>query len=136
MSSDKEKDTETPPPQKEKKHPKPIKKRDESGKAKAVILWFEELSNDDGLYYYYNSDNNNYYYYKRFDLLKTPSSVGFVGGKNASLGEMYRQLVPKGIKIPNGFAITAYLFINPFIHNSTKKYLYLLLKYFFLKICL
>ena len=30
-----------------------------------------------------------------------------VGGKNASLGEMYRELTPKGIKIPNGFAVTA-----------------------------
>ena len=30
-----------------------------------------------------------------------------VGGKNASLGEMYRELVPRGIKVPNGFAVTA-----------------------------
>jgi len=30
-----------------------------------------------------------------------------VGGKNASLGEMYNQLNPKGIGIPNGFALTA-----------------------------
>ncbi|ARN82705.1 phosphoenolpyruvate synthase [Methylocystis bryophila] len=33
--------------------------------------------------------------------------VPLVGGKNASLGEMYRQLAPRGILIPNGFAITA-----------------------------
>lgn len=33
--------------------------------------------------------------------------VALVGGKNASLGEMFRDLVPKGIRIPNGFAITA-----------------------------
>lgn len=33
--------------------------------------------------------------------------VPLVGGKNASLGEMYRELVPKGIQVPNGFAITA-----------------------------
>ncbi len=33
--------------------------------------------------------------------------VGKVGGKNASLGEMYRKLTPKGVAIPNGFAITA-----------------------------
>ncbi len=33
--------------------------------------------------------------------------VAQVGGKTASLGEMYRQLTPKGIRIPNGFAITA-----------------------------
>jgi pyruvate,water dikinase len=30
-----------------------------------------------------------------------------VGGKNASLGEMYSELSPEGIKIPNGFAVTA-----------------------------
>jgi pyruvate,water dikinase len=33
--------------------------------------------------------------------------IPFVGGKNASLGEMYRELSSKGVKIPNGFAITA-----------------------------
>ncbi|MBN1134751.1 MAG: phosphoenolpyruvate synthase [Methanosarcinaceae archaeon] len=44
------------------------------------IRWFEEISIDD---------------------------IPFVGGKNASLGEMYRELTDKGIKIPNGFAITA-----------------------------
>ncbi|KUK49839.1 MAG: Phosphoenolpyruvate synthase, partial [Parcubacteria bacterium 33_209] len=33
--------------------------------------------------------------------------VPIVGGKNASLGEMYSQLTPKGINIPNGFATTA-----------------------------
>lgn len=44
------------------------------------IIWFKDLSIDD---------------------------VPRVGGKNASLGEMYNALVPKGINIPNGFAITA-----------------------------
>ncbi|MCK8519729.1 phosphoenolpyruvate synthase [Methanoculleus sp. 7T] len=33
--------------------------------------------------------------------------VGLVGGKNASLGEMYSELTPKGVKIPDGFAVTA-----------------------------
>ncbi|HZD43315.1 MAG TPA: PEP/pyruvate-binding domain-containing protein, partial [Methanomicrobiales archaeon] len=33
--------------------------------------------------------------------------VPLVGGKNASLGEMYRELTDKGVKIPNGFATTA-----------------------------
>jgi pyruvate,water dikinase len=33
--------------------------------------------------------------------------IPLVGGKNASLGEMYRELAPKGVKVPNGFAITA-----------------------------
>jgi pyruvate,water dikinase len=30
-----------------------------------------------------------------------------VGGKNASLGEMFRALASQGVKIPNGFAVTA-----------------------------
>jgi len=33
--------------------------------------------------------------------------VNLVGGKNASLGEMIRTLVKKGVKVPSGFAITA-----------------------------
>jgi len=33
--------------------------------------------------------------------------VPLVGGKNASLGEMYRELTGMGVKIPNGFAVTA-----------------------------
>lgn len=44
------------------------------------ILWFEQITIDD---------------------------VPLVGGKNASLGEMYRELASKGVKVPNGFAITA-----------------------------
>ena len=36
--------------------------------------------------------------------------VPLVGGKNASLGEMYTNLTPKGVNIPNGFAITAYAY--------------------------
>ncbi len=33
--------------------------------------------------------------------------VALVGGKNASLGEMVRELSGQGVKVPNGFAITA-----------------------------
>ncbi len=44
------------------------------------ILWLADVSNDD---------------------------VSFVGGKNASLGEMWNALVPQGIRIPNAFIITA-----------------------------
>jgi pyruvate,water dikinase len=33
--------------------------------------------------------------------------IPLVGGKNASLGEMYRELAPRGVQVPNGFAITA-----------------------------
>ncbi len=46
----------------------------------AAIRWFEEIAIDD---------------------------IPSVGGKNASLGEMYRELASKGVKVPNGFAITA-----------------------------
>ncbi|TRW97042.1 phosphoenolpyruvate synthase [Candidatus Methylobacter oryzae] len=37
----------------------------------------------------------------------TIEDIPLVGGKNASLGEMYRELIPQGIQIPNGFAVTA-----------------------------
>ncbi len=37
----------------------------------------------------------------------TIDDIALVGGKNASLGEMVRELASQGIKIPNGFAITA-----------------------------
>jgi pyruvate, water dikinase len=47
---------------------------------RAYIRWFEEVGIDD---------------------------IPLVGGKNASLGEMVRELGPQGIKVPNGFAITA-----------------------------
>ncbi|WP_104727921.1 pyruvate, water dikinase [Helicobacter felis] len=33
--------------------------------------------------------------------------INLVGGKNASIGEMFQELVPSGIKVPNGFAITS-----------------------------
>jgi len=49
-------------------------------KTKKYILWFSQISNTD---------------------------VSLVGGKNASLGEMYSQLSKQGVSIPNGFAITA-----------------------------
>lgn len=52
-------------------------------KTKKFILWFEEISRKD---------------------------VPVVGGKNASLGEMYRNLSGKGVCVPPGFAITAYAY--------------------------
>lgn len=45
-------------------------------------------------------------YIRFFDELGI-DDVPLVGGKNASLGEMYRKLSPAGVRIPNGFAITA-----------------------------
>jgi pyruvate,water dikinase len=35
------------------------------------------------------------------------ADVPTVGGKNASLGEMYRELSSQGVRVPNGFAVTA-----------------------------
>jgi pyruvate,water dikinase len=35
------------------------------------------------------------------------ADVALVGGKNASLGELYSALSPQGIAVPNGFALTA-----------------------------
>jgi len=49
---------------------------------------------------------NSYQYIRFFSELGL-NDVPLVGGKNASLGEMYRQLNPMGVKVPNGFAITA-----------------------------
>lgn len=43
--------------------------------------------------------------------------VPLVGGKNASLGEMYRALSKVGVKVPNGFAITADAFRYYIEHN-------------------
>ncbi|WP_407356306.1 phosphoenolpyruvate synthase [Methanolobus sp. WCC5] len=50
------------------------------------------------------TDNNRYIrWFGEISIDDVPT----VGGKNASLGEMYRELTDKGIRIPNGFAITA-----------------------------
>ena len=46
---------------------------------------------------------------KTLDTLSI-KDIPLVGGKTASLGEMYQQLKPKGINIPAGFAITAEAF--------------------------
>src|SRR3989338_2295616 len=59
-------------------------------KDKQFILWFDQISIED---------------------------VSLVGGKNASLGEMYRTLAPKGVNIPNGFAVTASAYLY-FIEKS------------------
>jgi pyruvate,water dikinase len=49
---------------------------------------------------------SDYKYIRFFDELGI-DDVPLVGGKNASLGEMYRKLSAEGVRIPNGFAITA-----------------------------
>jgi pyruvate, water dikinase len=45
--------------------------------------------------------------YIRFFSAIGMEDVATVGGKNASLGEMYRNLGSQGVRVPNGFAITA-----------------------------
>lgn len=47
--------------------------------------------------------NHHIIWFENIGIKDVPS----VGGKNAALGEMYSRLAPIGIKIPNGFAITA-----------------------------
>jgi len=58
-------------------------KKTRSSKQQALVLWFDEVGIDD---------------------------LSLVGGKNASLGETIKKLAPKGINVPNGFAITAYAY--------------------------
>ncbi len=38
------------------------------------------------------------------------TDLPLVGGKNASLGEMFRELMPLGVRIPDGFAVTAHAY--------------------------
>jgi pyruvate, water dikinase len=45
--------------------------------------------------------------YTRFFADVGIDDVPLVGGKNASLGEMYCNLAPQGVSVPNGFALTA-----------------------------
>jgi len=40
----------------------------------------------------------------------TIADIPLVGGKNASLGEMVRELASRGVKVPDGFAVTAEAF--------------------------
>ncbi len=41
-----------------------------------------------------------------------------VGGKNASLGEMYNHLTPLGVDVPNGFAVTATAYRHYLDYNN------------------
>jgi pyruvate,water dikinase len=47
------------------------------------------------------------HHYVRFFEELGIGDVPLVGGKNASLGEMYRELSSQGLRVPNGFAVTA-----------------------------
>jgi pyruvate,water dikinase len=54
--------------------------------------------------------------------------IAEVGGKNASLGEMFSKLSAKGIRVPDGFATTAFAFEEFLTHNSLRPGLAELLK--------
>ena len=53
--------------------------------------------------------------------------IGSVGGKNAGLGEMYSNLMPLGVNVPDGFALTAdayrYFFKKTGLDEQIKKIL-------------
>lgn len=55
-------------------------------------------------------------YIRRFNELGV-GDVGLVGGKNASLGELYRNLAAEGVRVPNGFATTAAAYRHYLAHN-------------------
>jgi pyruvate,water dikinase len=58
----------------------------------------------------------------RISFVKRFADIGIeeiaqVGGKNASLGEMYRELTPQGVIVPDGFAVTADAYRDFLRHN-------------------
>ena len=59
-------------------------------------------------------------YIKWFENIRH-ADIGLVGGKNASLGEMIAALSDKGIRIPNGFAITAHAWRTFLRHNNLEQ---------------
>jgi len=52
-------------------------------------------------------------WYKDLSIADVPK----VGGKNAALGEMVRELLPLGVRVPNGFAVTADAY-NDFLDST------------------
>jgi len=63
------------------------------------------------------------------NYIKFFSEVGIedvpeVGGKNASLGEMYQALSSTGVKVPNGFATTSTAYWKFIEHNQLKETIY------------
>ena len=66
-------------------------------------------------------------YIKHFNEINL-NDIPIVGGKNASLGEMYNQLSKKGVRIPNGFATTSAAFWEFLKENKIQESLKDLLK--------
>jgi pyruvate,water dikinase len=56
-------------------------------------------------------------YIKKFNDISI-GDIASVGGKNASLGEMFSNLSLRGIKVPDGFATTAFAFEEFLQHNK------------------
>jgi pyruvate,water dikinase len=56
-------------------------------------------------------------YVRPFDSLSL-EDVPLVGGKNAALGEMIRAMVPRGVRVPDGFATTASAYRSYLDHNQ------------------
>ncbi|WPR75954.1 phosphoenolpyruvate synthase [Algoriphagus sp. NG3] len=59
--------------------------------------------------------------YIRFFSDLNHEDTALVGGKNASLGEMIRELEPKGIRIPAGFATTSDAYWDYLDHNGLRE---------------
>jgi pyruvate,water dikinase len=55
-----------------------------------------------------------------FDSIEL-ADLAQVGGKNASLGEMRKELISKGVNIPDGFAITAYAYRHLLSHAGIEE---------------
>lgn len=70
--------------------------------------------------------SNSYSYIRWFNELGI-NDIPLVGGKNASLGEMYRELAEQGVLVPNGFAITAEAYRYLLDHAGIWQHLHTLL---------
>lgn len=66
-------------------------------------------------------------YIKQFKKIEI-TDIAAVGGKNASLGEMFTKLSPLGISVPGGFAITTFAFEEFLTHNTLHSKLFDLLQ--------
>ena len=63
------------------------------------------------------SENKFIYWFSELGIKDVP----IVGGKNASLGEMFTNLTNKGVQVPDGFAISAHAYDHFVETTDTKK---------------
>src|SRR3972149_2860142 len=59
------------------------------------------------------ADKRFIYWFSELGIQDVPA----VGGKNASLGEMFSNLTGKGVRIPDGYAISAYAY-NHYVEST------------------